>query len=41
MYDFIKKYGFNKEDIYKDNMFFDVKNGETLSRKCHAKKHRK
>jgi len=39
MYDFVKKYGFNKEGIYSDNMFFDVNNGETLCRSCHAKEH--
>ena len=41
MYDFIKKYGFDWESIYGDKMFFDVINGETLCRSCHAKNHRK
>lgn len=41
IYDFIRKYGFDKELIYKDKMFFDTNNGQTLCRSCHAKKHRK
>lgn len=41
MYDFVKKYGFDEDAIYNDGMFFDVKNGETLCRRCHAKNHRR
>jgi len=41
MYDFIKKYGFNKELIYEDKMFFDINNGQLLCRSCHAKEYRK
>lgn len=40
MYEFFIQYGFNKEEIYKDPLFFDIRNGESLCRKCHAKKHR-
>ena len=41
IYDFVKKHNFNINDIFEDIMFFDVKNGETLCRSCHAKEHRK
>jgi len=39
MYDFVKEYGFNKDKIYGDILFFDIRNGITLCRGCHLKKH--
>lgn len=41
MYEFCKKHNFNVDLIYSDPLFFDIKNGETVCRSCHAKEHRK
>ena len=38
--DFVRKYGFDKESIEKDRSFFDIRNGQTLCRRCHFKEHK-
>jgi len=41
IYDFVKKYGLNKNKIEKDCLFYDLNNGVTLCRACHLNEHRK
>lgn len=39
MYDFVKKHGFNRQNIDDDPMFFDVDNGCAMCRNCHLRAH--
>ncbi len=41
IYELVKQYGLNKEEIEKDSIFFNTINGETLCRGCHLNTHRK